>query len=90
MNGKKCSLRTFSREYDCLAKIGLRKRLHCYWETRSNVKLKGQHVPTGTDNQRQKYMKKTHLLLRILAVIGIYGSHLMIVNVMIFVTQNNF
>ena len=34
--------------------------------------------------------EKTHLLLQILAVIGIYGSHLMIVNVMIFVTQNNF
>ena len=32
-------------------------------------------------------MIKTHLLLRILAVIGRYGSHLMIV---IFVTQNNF
>ena len=31
---------------------------------------------------------KTHLLLRILAVIGRYGPHLMIV--MIFVTQNNF
>ena len=32
--------------------------------------------------------EKNHLLLRILAVIGIYGPHLMIV--MIFVTQNNF
>ncbi len=86
MYGKNCSLRTFSREYDCLAKIGIRKRSHCYWETRSNVK--GQHEPTRTDNQRQKYMNKIHLLLRILAVIGRYGSHLMIV--MIFVTQNNF
>ena len=69
-----------------LPKSALRKRSRCYWETRSNVK--GQHALTQTDNQRQKYMKKTHLLLRILAVIGRYGSHLMIV--MIFVTQNNF
>ena len=68
-----------------LPKSALRKRSRCYWETRSNVK--GQHALTQTDNQRQKYMKKTHLLLRILAVIGRYGSHLMIV--MIFVTQNN-
>ena len=61
---------TFSREYECLAKIGIRKRSHqCYWETRSNVKA-GQHEPTQTDNQRQKYMEKnlTHLLLLILAV----------------------
>ena len=91
MNGKKrekkCNpVRTFSREYDRLAKIGIRERSHWYWETRSNVK--GQQEPTRTDNQRQKYMNKIHLLLRILAVIGRYGSHLMIV--MIFVTQNNF
>ena len=33
-------------------------------------------------------MKKTQLLLRILAVIGRFGPHLTIV--MIFVTQNNF
>ena len=33
-------------------------------------------------------MNKIHHLLRILAIIGRYGSHLMIV--MIFVTQNNF
>ena len=47
-----------------------------------------QSVTPTRNNQRQKYMmKKTHLLLRILAVIGRYGPHLMIV---IFVTQNNF
>ena len=34
--------------------------------------------------------KKQLLLVGILAVIGRYGPHLMIVNVMIFVTQNNF
>ena len=45
----------------------LRKRSRCYWETRSNVK--GQNAPTQTDNQRQN-MKKSHLLLRILAVIA--------------------
>ena len=85
MNEKNCNLRTFSCEYDCLAKIGIRKRSHCYWETRS----KGNTDElTRTDNQRQKYVKKTHLLLQILAVIGRYGSHLMIV--MIFVTLNNF
>ena len=85
---KNCNLRRFSREYDCLAKIGtkeLRKRSRCYWEIRSNVK--GQHAPTQTDNQRQKYMKQNHLLLQILAVIGRCGSHLMIV--MIFVTHIN-
>ena len=38
---------------------------------------------------RQKYIyNKTHLSLRISAVIGRYGPHLMIV--MIFVTHNNF
>ena len=72
-------------ENTVLPKLALRKRSCCYWETRSNVK--GQHSPTRTDNQRQKYMKKTHLLLLILAVIDGYGSHLMVV--MIFVTQNN-
>ena len=94
MNGKKkkCNLRTFSRKYDCLAKIGVRMRSHCYWETRSNVK--GQHEPTRSDSQRPKLYgenknkNKTHLFLRILAVIGRYESHLMIV--MISVTQNNF
>ena len=45
-------------------------------------------MPTRTDNQRQKYTEKTHLLLRILVVIGRFGPHLTIV--MIFVTQNNF
>ena len=45
-------------EYDCLVKIGVRKRSHCYWETRSNVK--GQHAPTRSDNQRQKYMKNNN------------------------------
>ena len=38
--------------------------------------------------EKKKKRKKTHFLLRILAVIGRYGPHLMIV--MIFVTQNNF
>jgi len=38
--------------------------------------------------KEEKKKKEYHLLLRILAVIGRYGSHLMIV--MIFVTQNNF
>ena len=37
---------------------------------------------------KTKIYEKSHLLLRILAVIGRYGPHLMIV--MIFVTQNNF
>ena len=63
----------------------LRKRSRCYWKTRSNVK--GQHAPTR-NNQRRICMKKAHLLLRTLAVIGRYGPHLTIV--MLFVTQNNF
>ena len=37
--------------------------------------------------KKQNYLEKTHLLLRILAVTGRYGPHLMIV--MIFVIQNN-
>ena len=37
---------------------------------------------------KTKIYEKTHLLLRISAVIGRHGPHLMIV--MIFVTQNNF
>ena len=80
--GGECNLRTLSRECDCLAKIGTKEAFTLLLEK------KGQHAPTQTDNQRQKYMKKTHLLLRIFAVISRYGSHLMIV--MIFVTQNNF
>ena len=84
---KNCNLRTFSREYDCLAKIGIRKRSHCYLGQTSKGNT---DEPVRTDNQKQKYMmeKKNHILLRILAVIGRYGSHLMIVR--IFVTQNNF
>ena len=65
----------------------LRKRSRCYWETRSNVK--GQHDAPTRNNQRQKYMiKLTFSVLRILAVIGRYEPHLMIV--IIFMTQNNF
>ena len=37
---------------------------------------------------KKQQQQKPHLLLRILAVIGRYGPHLMIE--MIFVTQNNF
>ena len=70
-----------------LPKSVLRKRSRCFWEARSNVK--GKHAPTQTDNQRQKYMKKTlTFCCGFLAVIGRYGSHLMIV--MVFLTQNNF
>ena len=57
-----------------LPKSALRERSRCYWKTSSNVK--GQHAPTRSDKDS------------ILAVIGSYGSHLMIV--IIFVTQNNF
>ena len=39
-------------------------------------------------NKQKKTNKTTHLLLRILAVIGRYGPHLIIL--MLFVTQNNF
>ena len=45
-------------------------------------------IHDANSKQRQKYMKKNHLLLWISAVVGRYGPHLMIV--MIFVTQNNF
>ena len=47
-----------------------------------------QYVMPTRNNQRQKYMGKNRLLLRILAVIGRFGPHLTIV--MILVTQNNF
>ena len=56
-----------------------RKRSRCYWETRSDLKqLKATILKK----------KKTHFLLRILAVIGRSGPPLTIV--MIFVTQDNF
>ena len=76
-------------EYDCLVKIGVRKRSHCYWETRSNVK--GQHAPTRSDNQRQKYMKNNNKNSPFVADFGCnrrYGSHLMIA--MIFVAKITF
>ena len=87
-----CSLRTLSHEYDCLSKISTKemftllhlqgKKVKCQWQA-TCADSKQSNFP------RQKYnMKKTHLLLQILAVISRYGSHLMIV--MIFVTQNNF
>ena len=82
---KNCNLRTLSREYDCLAKIGTQE-VHV---------VTGKLGQTSKGNMRRieltikdKIWKKTCLLLWILAVIGRYGSHLMIV--MIFVTQNNF
>ena len=56
MYGQNCNLRMFSREYDCLAKIGIRKRSHCYWETRSDVK--GQDAPTQ-NNKDKNIWKKT-------------------------------
>ena len=79
---KNCNLRTLGREYDCLAKIGtMRKRLRCYWETsKGNMRRLELTI-------KDKNIWKNWPLLRILAVIGGYGSHLMIV--MIFVTQNN-
>ena len=66
-----------------LPKSALRKRWRCYWETRR------QRATCADSNRQSKknIWKKNHLLLRILAVIGRYGPHLMIV--MIFVTQNN-
>ena len=84
MYGKNCNLRTLSREYNCLAKIGTKEALTLFLRNY----VKGQHAPTQTNNQREKYMKKTHILLRVLAVISRYTSHLMIV--MIFLSQNNF
>ena len=60
----------------------------------SRLEVKKQNYKKQNKNKKtkiyeKKQNKKTpHLLLRILAVIGRYGSHLMIV--MIFVTQNNF
>jgi len=89
----KCTEKIATRERSVVRTIALptsalRKRSRCYWKTRSNVK--GQHAPTR-NNQRQKYLEKNtqkvHLLLRILAVVGRYGPHLIIV--MTFVTQNN-
>ena len=56
--------------------------------TRSSFFVGLQSVTPARNNQRQKYIKQNHLLLRISAVIGRCGPHLMIV--MIFVTQNNF
>ena len=66
-----------------------RKRSRWYWETRSNVK--GEATRCADWNNQTKIFgrkKKTHLLLRILAVISRFGPYLTVV--MIFVTQNNF
>ena len=78
-----------------LPTLTLRKCSCCYWETRSNVK--GQHgymhpLETIKDKHiyKEREKEKKTLLVGILAVIGRYGPHLMIVNVMIIVTQNNF
>ena len=51
------------------------------------------HLPVAihdadSKQSKTKIYEKTRLLLRISAVIGTYGPHLMVV--MIFVTQNNF
>ena len=77
------SVRTLSREYDCLAKIGTNEAF--------TLLLKNccQRATCANSNwqSKTKIYEKNHLLLRILAVIGRYGSHLMIV--MIFLTQNN-
>ena len=48
------------------------------------------HDANSKQSKTKIYEKKNHLLLRIWAVIGRYRLHLMIVNVIIFVTQNNF
>ena len=48
MYGKNCNLRTLSREYDCLAKIGTKEAFTLLLEN------KGQHAPTQTDNPRTK------------------------------------
>ena len=45
-------------------------------------------IDADSKRSKTKIYDKTHLLLRILAVIGRYGSNLMVV--MMFVTQNNF
>ena len=52
MYGKNCNLRTLSREYDCLAKIGTKE---AFTLLLGNY-VKRQHAPTRTDNQRQIYI----------------------------------
>ena len=61
--------------------------VQCYWETRSNVKLKEQHALTWNNQNSKTIFFLTHLLLQFLAVISRFGPHWTIV---IFVTQNNF
>ena len=84
MYQKNCNLWTLSREYNCVTKIGTKEAFLL------GNKVKRQRVTCADWNwqSKAKIYEKTHLLLRILAVIGRYGPHLMIV--MIFVTQNNF
>ena len=65
-----------------LPKLALRKRSRCFWETRSKGNMHQLELT------KTKIYEKTNILLRILAEISRYGSHLMIV--MIFLTQNNF
>ena len=73
-----------------LPKSALRKRSRCYWETSQTSKgnMSKGNMRLLELTIKDKKIWKTHLLLRILAVIGRYGSHLMIVR--IFLTSNNF
>ena len=76
--------RTFSVVFNCrslfneAAYLAALRRLRSPFATRD----------ANSKQSKTKIYEKNHLLLRILAVMGRYGPHLMIV--MIFVTQNNF
>ena len=71
--------RSLFNEAACLALAALRRLRSPFAIRDANAKQSKTKIYGG---------EKTHLLLRISAVIGRYGSHLMIA--VIFVTQNNF
>ena len=76
--------RTFSMVFNCHSLFNEAAYLAALRQLRSPFAIR----EANSKQSKTKIYEKNHLLLRISAVIGRYGPHLMIV--MIFVTQNNF
>ena len=76
--------RTFSVVFNCRSLFNEAAYLAALRQLRSPFAIRD----ANSKQSKTKIYVKTHLLLRISAVFGRYGPHLMIA--MIFVTQNNF
>ena len=87
---KNCNLRTLSREYQHrhLGSVHVDTGKLSQMSKGNMHRLETIKAKIFEKKQTNKQKQKTHLLLRILAVISRFGTHLTIV--MIFVTQNNF